>query len=174
MTATPLTRDDVLALKRCTSVTFNHYSGESYLRATIRVHGEPAIYTAMEQRLFPQVDSLSGDERRRQIDASGEMYGYTANGSTCWDLTTEPKASAFYMDHFVGPDVRTVFDLLRAGDTLTLKWIGSNNNENTEAIHWHRDELRMVVARGEKAMVFLIEAQTGPDNSARMVQRYGR
>lgn len=173
MTATPLTRDDILALRKSSSVAFHHYDGRGYMRAYVKGHGDPVIYSAADQRLYPLPHVLN--ERYREINTDTDMYGYTGNGFESWNLDSDPKASAFHLVHNNRPEHMTIFNLLRTGDLLTLKWVGGNNNDNNKGIGWQRDELRLIVTRGDKKhMAFFIEAQTGPDNSARMISRYGR
>lgn len=174
MAATILTRDDIQALRKATSVAFHHHDGRSYLRVYLRTSGDPAIYTASEQRVYPGTDGGITGERHRDIDTEGSMSGFTGEGFASWNLETNPKASAFYLTHHMKSEHETIFNLLRAGDTLWLTWLGSNNNDNVRGIRWHRDELRLCIARGDNTMVFLIQAETGPDNSARMVRRHGR
>ena len=62
---------------------------------------------------------------------------------------------------------------MRVGDVLSLEWTAGNNCEANKTVGWQRDELRLVVTRGKRRFVFLVDARTGPDNSARMVRRYG-
>ncbi len=168
-----ITKDDIAAFKAAGSVTFHHYKGTSY----IRLHTDKAfsddtpIYTAREQRLFPQTDV--GRDRSRQIDTGHQIYGYKIDAGV-WDDTSDPGCSAFYMFHFHSPELRTIADLLRAGDVLTLNWSADNNNDNHSEAGFHCDKLRLTVTRGDKVMTFYIASQGGPDNSARMISRYGR
>jgi hypothetical protein len=66
---------------------------------------------------------------------------------------------------------RTMVDLLRAGDRLTLVWLAGNNNQYLREAELFLDEVRLAVTRGERRLVFPVAHTVTPDNSARMIRR---
>ncbi len=183
-----LTTEDIRALKTADRIVFQYWKGRSILRA-IRDRSDYAdgerqapVYTAAEQRLFPDT-SHPGDGRCRDITTDVSMYGYTPDGFQSWNLHSNPEALASYVILSPGSGWLTVVNFLRAGDRVTLEWIADNNNDYLRDAGLHQDELRLSVARGDTsdpkkhkpvAGKFLIDKRVCPDNSARMIHRYGR
>lgn len=169
-----LSIEDVAALRLAQSVTFHHYQGRAFIRAYTRPSGHPATLTRREQILFPEVATIPG-ERQREITVSGSIGGYTDSGGM-WHVDREDtQATAFYMVHsarFV-PTWVTIASLLTAGESVSLGWVADNNSENLRNVGFHADELRLTATKGKRKRVFGIADQVGPDNSARMIRRYG-
>jgi hypothetical protein len=189
MTTTPvtdptvLTRDDIAAMNAADDVSF-HHNPEDNGPGSIRLYRRSLlvtdrIWTAREQRLFPETHT-SAERVRTLANLHSAMSGYAQpdTSTTAWNNTTEPLADAFtttggcsYND-----DWRTIVGLLRPGQRLALKWTADNNTENIRWAKMHADELRLLVYRPHHAWPrsFLIQARVAPDNSARMIRRYGR
>jgi hypothetical protein len=174
MTVTfPLTTEDIAALRSADSIVFQYYKGCGSIRAILRRWGEP-VYTKTQQRLFPNSDTM---DREREICTDTNMFDYgVRDGSQGWNSGSEPNAYGFHMIHSAkfNASWTTIAALLRKGDVITLQWAANND---TDAQHEHgvvTDDLHLVIQRGDKRMTFFITSQTGPDNSARLVQRYGR
>lgn len=169
ITTQTLTAEDLKALRRADSVSFHHRQDETYLVASLRSLSEPRVYTAAEQRLFPNTD-LGGD-RTRRIDVSGRVQAY--------DRSTVRRAvdggSAFAMVHSGQyNDVwRTITSLLKAGDDLHLDFTGDKfANQYSRTAGLHLDVLSLVVRRGPTRLVFTLDVAACPDNTARMVQGF--
>jgi len=179
--AMALTADDIAAFKLADSVTFHHYEGRSFIRAHLDNTSGERIFTAREQRLFQS--ERDSNDRHREITCDVTMYGYSQNGFESWNLESAPGASAFHYGFAAKYDKpwQTIAGLLRAGDRLRLEWVADNNNDNVRGVGFHCDELRLIVVRTNKrtdashdTMTFRIVTQVGPDNSARLIRRYGR
>jgi hypothetical protein len=178
----PLTADDVASLRKADSVTFHYFRGVGVIRAHLRGgYAAPRrIFTARQQRMFPDTDSYSAD-RKREIPVMTSMHGYEDGGSTGWRLESGNdrgacNPSAFYMEHSgqYNPEWLTIANLTRPGDMLMLVWTADNNTSYIRDAGLHNDELTIKIVRGGKVVHTLFVAQSvTPDNSARMIHRYG-
>ena len=106
-------------------------------------------------------DGWQNAESEYEIKANGHLYRYSSgNGrQTCryWN------SSLKYC-----PETQTVFQLMRVGDIIQMKWVMDNNNDNYKKLDWHCDELSIVLIRGKARYEFLIEKYVGPNNCGRM------
>ena len=172
-TVAALTTEDIAALRTARSVTFTHYQGRAFVRAYMEVSGEPAVFTRREQILFPHGDSTR--ERYREIPVSSTIMGY-AKGGGSWSVEDDDaRATAFYMIMAArfAPTWVTIASLLTAGETVSLRWLADNNTEALEDAGLHYDRLIVAVKKGKRVRKFLVDVQVSPDNSARMIRRYG-
>lgn len=166
-----LSREDVAALRKADSVTFHRTKGEAYLRACLDRHIDDT--TKALRALFP----VFRDERNRdrRIEATDGIGGYDGN-RRWWVADDDVEVRCFYMLHHadMSTEWQTIAAQLRPGDTLRLRWLAGNDNENLERAGMHRDELRLMVtdSRG-KGRAYLVAIEVGPDNSARMIKRHG-
>jgi hypothetical protein len=177
-----LTADDVASLRKADSVTFHYFRGAGVIRTHLRGGYAPdkRIFTARQQRMFPNTDSYSAD-REREIPVITSMHGYTDGGVTGWRLDKDASPSdcnpsAFHMEHSgqYSPTWLTIANLIHAGDVLHLVWTADNNTGYITENGLHADELTIRVGRNGKIVHTLRVAHSiTPDNSARMVQRYG-
>lgn len=169
-----LSTEDIAALRMASSIMFHHYQGRSFIRAEIRPSGHPATFTSRAQILFPEQPTIPG-ERTREITVSGSVAGYTHDGSMWHADRADMQATAFYMIHSAQfrPTWVTVATLLTPGETVSLGWIADNNSETLQDAGFHSDELQLTAIKGKRKRVFGIATQVGPDNSARMIRRYG-
>lgn len=175
MTTEPLTADDVAALREADQVGFHYFEGKSYLVAYFRGN-RPA--TARLWNLFPTQEH--GTERSRKIDTDARVRGYNERTDTDWTTwTADPDDHAvtcFHLQYGGRSDEtwQTIAGLLRAGDTLALHWEADDNSSNIRAAELHSDTLHLRVTSPKgKARMFLVVRNVSPDNSARMIRRYG-
>lgn len=172
-----LTSEDIAALRAADNVTFHHLrksDGPHSIRAYLRAYGEPPIYTARQQRLFPE--SFASYERMRSIAVESQASGYSTSGMGEWSTSygAETDVRAFASVSTINPSIRTMLGLLRAGDVITLEWVADNNTDALRDAGMHSDFLRLHV-RGAKGrdLSFYVSGSVGPDNTARMVRRHG-
>jgi hypothetical protein len=169
-----LTRDDLTAMTAADSIVFRmHHGDQPSIRAIMRGDlAEPRIYTAREQRLFPNAD---GRDRTREIHTDGILHGYGAtDGDPQW--RGDDRSSAFEMigaaqyDHIW----QTIVTCLRVGDRITLDFSGDRyTNGYVSGADLHADALMMRVARDKgRELVFLVDVSVCADNSARTVRRH--
>lgn len=181
VTDVALTKDDIVALRSADSITF-HYGPENtrYVATCIRAHTRnrfetPVIWTAKEQRVFPEAGS--GTDRVRVImPEASVMSGYAGeHGGSYWHADAKPNAVAFDMIHSAsGMEWQTIVGLMRVGDTIHLAWSADNNNDNHRSVGFHCDELRLTIVHSETvSMTFLLTRSVGPHNSARMIRPDG-
>lgn len=166
-----LSPQDIAALREADNVTFHVMKGCGFIRCHLDGYrGEPRIFTKREQVLFPDVDLR---DRRREIGVDQSTHGYTDAGLSTWQA--DKQTTAFHMEHGSKYDRpwQTVVSLLRTGDVLRLDFVGSNNNGYLKEAGLHLDSLTLSVTRGKRRMEFLLATSVCPDNSARMVKRYG-
>lgn len=173
---TGLTAADIAALKLADDVSMHHRDGRGYLRAHMRggYAEEPRVYTAAQQRTFPQAD---GNDRSREMEADSDIAGYGDDDGLEWSASIgNAKPAAFHMIHNSDHSLtwQTIVKLLRPGDEITLRWRAGNNNGYLREAGLHADDLYLRVRRGDTAreMEFLIARSVCRDNSARMVKRY--
>lgn len=177
----PLTADDVASLRKADSVTFHYFRGAGAIRAHLRggYPGSLRIFTARQQRMFPDTSSYNAD-REREINVATAMHGYSDDIGTAWrlgdDYSGDCNPAAFYMEHSgqYNPKWLTIANLIHAGDVLRLVWTADNNTHYTRDAGLHADELTLTIVRKGKIVHTLHVAHSVMlDNSARMVQRYG-
>lgn len=160
---------DVHALRRAEAVEFHTGDGRSWIRACLQGQsmGESRIYTAKEQRLFPDADAL---DRCRTITVGGDIAGFDEQHR--WHGRTLPGTSAFTSINPAWFDERwrTIVALLRVGDVVHLSWQADNIIDQLGVAGLHRDELSIDVRRGQRSWTFLAEVQIRPD-PVRMISR---
>lgn len=166
-----LTRDDVAALRAARSIGFYRTGGATYVLAFLD-DWDGRILTRREQVLFPSTGTASGG-RNRRIDVPGKVRGYGQSGGMEWSGISEPAAELFALVYTSGDVFRTVVDHLRAGDVLSFTGIADNNTDVIRAAGLHHDELRVHLTRAGKTSTYLADSRVSPDNSARMIKRYG-
>lgn len=166
-----LTAEGAAALRRADSVTFHTRQGRAFIRARKQAAPGREVFTAREQRLYPEPD---GAERIREIAVD---FGLTSYGTDRDRPGTLPGAdwTAFHMIHTAqyAPAWRTIAALLRKGDALRLGWLADGGNQYVKDAGLHDDQLQLHVTRGEQDMVFHVGHSVTPDNSARMIRREG-
>jgi hypothetical protein len=176
-----LTGDDIAAMRAADGLSFHHLrpgdrDGHHVICAYLRNYGDQRIYTAREQRLFPQPHSESERVRSIAVESRAAGYGYGSDATTAW--TTEygdaTDARAFASVSTMRATIRTMLDLLRIGDVITLQWTADNNTENIRQVGFHADYLTLSARRASgRVLTFHVDSSTGPDNTARMIRRHG-
>ncbi|WP_203933895.1 hypothetical protein [Virgisporangium ochraceum] len=128
---------------------------------------EPRLYTAMEQRLFPDADAL---DRRRRIDVSGDIAGF--DDRQRWHDRHLPGATAFARISAAELDEiwHSIAMFLRVGDVIRLQWRADNMSDSLIDPELHRDDLSIAVHRGRRRWLFLLDVQVRP-GPARMITR---
>ena len=158
---------DVQALRRADTVSFTAAGGAGLIDAglTTLAGDESRIYTATQQRLFP--DATGGD-RRRRIEVAADIAGFDT--SRRWHDHQMPgaTASATIAGAQLHDGWRSVAAFLRVGDVIRLRWQADNNTDQLIARGLHRDDLYLEVRRGQHVWTFLLEVSVRPPG-ARMV-----
>ncbi len=159
---------DVQALRAADTVAF-HTTGDgvAYIDACLNGAGELRIYTARQQRLFPDADR---HDRRRRIEVAADIAGFDA--ARRWHEHHLPGAAAFTLIDAAQLDEvwRSVAAFLRVGDAIGLHWRADNPADALHDPALHRDELRVAVRRGTRRWMFLLDVQVRPD-PVRMISR---
>ena len=168
-----LSAEDVKAIQKADGVVLRIYEG----RATLEVDldggwsDSPRVFTAAEQRLFPQTDSPLGG-RRRVIVVDSAISGYTTPDASL--ASYGPGASAFEMIHSAkySDTWLTIAALIRVGDYVRLRFnADGHSNEITQKAGLHVDTASVEIVRPNKRpLVFHVATRVGYDNSARMIQ----
>jgi hypothetical protein len=152
---------DVQALKAADAVAFHTGGDAAWIHACLSgaLFGEPRIYTARQQRLFPDADCR---DRRRRITVAGEISGFDTHGH--WHEHHLPDATAFTaIECAQVHDVwRSIAAFLRVGDVLWLHWRADNRADALTATDLYRDELSIDVQRGQRRWRFLLDVQIRP------------
>lgn len=157
---------DVQALQRAETVTMHTSSTQSWIDAglTSSAAGEPRIYTAKEQQLFPDADTL---DRRRRIPVEGHIAGFDEHRR--WHDRHLPGAGLTRLESARLNEVwRSITAFLRAGDVLRLQWHADNTTDQLVDRAVHRDEVSIGVCRGRRRWTFLLDVQIRP-GPARMI-----
>lgn len=160
--AQPLTADDVKAMRQATSLSFRGYPGESRISAFLDEADEPRSGDP-KRRIFPDT-SFTG-ARVRHVFVEGSVDTYRSDMAATSGVTSI--TSGRYNREWA-----TVASLLKAGDTLALRFVGDRfGNQVTRAARLYPDTLSLEVTRrtGER-LTFLLAVQVSPDNSAKMVR----
>ena len=160
---------DVHALRRAETVAFRSGDGSSWIDAGLfsAPAGTPRVYTATEQRLFPDADAL---DRRRRIPVVGDIAGFDERQR--WHEHHLPTATAYATIGAARLDEvwRSISAFVRVGDMVRLHWRADNTSDGLVDPEWHRDELSIGIHRGRRRWMFLLDVQIRPD-PARMITR---
>lgn len=161
---------DVQALRRADAVSLHHHDGEGHIRAGLTTFPstQSRIFTATEQRLFPDTDQL---DRYRTITVATAVSGFDQRRR--WHEQALPGAAATATIHAARLDDVwcSIAGWLRVGDVVTLHWRADNNSAYLADVGLHRDEVRISVGRGRRTWTFLLDVAVGLDNPARMITR---
>jgi hypothetical protein len=159
---------DVQALRRAEAVAFAAADGVGRIDASLTTlaGGEPRIYTATQQRLFP--DPV-GHHRRRRIEVAADIAGFDL--SRRWHDHQLPGATASAsISAAQFHDVwRSVAAFLRVGDVMRLRWQADHNTDQLIAWGLHRDDLHIEVRRGRRLWTFLLDVTVRPQATRAVV-----
>jgi hypothetical protein len=158
-----ITRDDIRAMRMAESVHFHTHEGRSWIVVELQNYGSGRIYTASEQRLFPDVRRYAGERSRKIAVATQRLEDYSGR-------TGDYHAFATWCPKEVW---LTIVAALRPHDRLGFLWVASNNSENMRAVGYHHDQFRLSASDPDRKnhRHWIVQDQVGPDNSARMVRR---
>nr|BFE56378.1 hypothetical protein GCM10020063_009040 [Dactylosporangium thailandense] len=158
---------DVQALRHAEALTFTASAGAGLIDAALTSlgGGERRIYTAKQQRLFPDT---AGPHRRRRIEVAADIAGYDTGRR--WHDHQLPGATASVS---IGGapllDVwHSVATFLRVGDIVRLRWQADNTTDQLTTLGLHRDDLSIEVRRGARLWTFLLHVAVRPPD-ARMI-----
>jgi hypothetical protein len=158
---------DVHALRAADTVTFHTSDARACIDACLSsaAFTEPRLYTARQQRLFPDGDRL---DRRRRITVAADIAGFDTGHR--WHEHHLPGAAALAVIDAGGLHEvwRSITSLLRPDDVLRLHWRADATTDALPDPHLHRDELRLSVTRGPRQWMFLLDVQVRPE-PARMI-----
>jgi hypothetical protein len=155
-----LTLNDVKALRQCDQVSISHTGEAGFGEGTIRCI-----------KKLEQDGPFSPDEREYRIVCESRVTNYIGDGIEtdgynvlfrCRELLYNYSGSS--------TEIGSLAMILKVGDELSLKWIGSRNGYTREA-NLHMDSLNIEVKRGNRRMTFMMSQHVSPDNTARMIQR---
>jgi hypothetical protein len=154
---------DVQALRRADTVRVHAADGVGVIDASLTTLAgdQPRIYSATEQRLFPDTD---GQARRRRIAVAADIAGFDTIRR--WHDHQLPGATATTVLgcaqlHEVW---RSVAAFLRVGDIVRLRWHAGIETDRLTAYGLYRDELLIEVRRGKQTWTFLLDVAVGPSN----------
>jgi hypothetical protein len=150
-----ITRTDIAAIKASDRVYFQHqaFDNSSFI-VCVKRGAEPS-----PRNPFP-VDAHHLIPCNVVVRVYGGETGYSCTSPDNFNAYACPARSDMLM---------TLAAFLKAGDVLTLEWIGSNNNQVMTDAGLVRDELHVLVQRGEKRFDFFM-ASRSCEPVARMVK----
>lgn len=179
VTVEALTADDVHALRRADNLSFHVYEGKASIRAYLGTE-DWKILTAREQRVFKRDGSPLPGERMREIACQWGAHGYPEGDGMgiAWRGEESPDLSAYasVVSGTYNALWPTTSSLIGAGDTLTLHWTADCNTGTIREAGLHVDTLTITAtsASGKRERTFHVDTSITPDNSARMIRRFGR
>ncbi len=161
-----LSTEDVAALRAAEELSFHHNDGDSYIRLYLRssYSGGMRVFTARQQRLFPDTQAAGAHDRARVIGCDSGVSGYD-------EPVNHENAACFLAKSASGEPWRTAVGLVRVGDRLKLRWVAGNNNHYLDNAGLFMDELYLVARRGQRELWFALARTVCADNTARMIRR---
>lgn len=180
-TVITLTPDDVESLRRASSIVcFADSEGRAKVRAILEKN-DPADYSKAEARIFSTTDDVVPRQRTREFRCDG--YAKSTVGLMGYENPLGKArliGTAFIMSARFSPAWRTVSRLAKPGNGLEFQFLADHGT--TKSLHeagFHSDELyARIWTPDEKhgyllTYEFLLDVQTTPHNSARMVRAEG-
>ena len=151
-----LTALDVKALRQCDRVAISH-NGTSV--------GILRCVKSVEKR-----GPFDEREVSYEIHCRSSVCDYTGDGFSARSRDTAFKCfDLVYNYTHTESSFATCGAFVRAGDILSLEWVGSSNGYTREA-GLHLDTVSMIVKRGDRKFVFPVATSCCPNNSARMIK----
>jgi hypothetical protein len=149
---------DLQALRRADTVCIRAQDGLGSIRATLSADDGLRIYTASQQRAFPDA---AGYRRHRLITVDAGIAGFDTTGR--WHEHDLPAAATLVIEHAALHDVwQTVTAFLHVGDVLQLRFRADSGHDPLTGTCLHRDELHLLVGRGRHQFTFLTEVTVRP------------
>jgi hypothetical protein len=156
---------DVQALRRADTVRVHAADGIGVIDASLTTLAgdQPRIYSATEQRLFPDPD---GQTRRRRIEVAADIAGFDTTRRWHDHQLPDATATAVFDCVQLHEVWRSVAAFLRVGDIVRLRWHAGTGTDTDRltAVGLHRDELFIEVRRGKRMWTFLLDVAVGPSN----------
>lgn len=144
---------DVQALRRADTVTIHAQDGIGSIRAILSAPDGLRIYTASQQRTFPDA---AGYCRHRLITLDAAVAGFDATGR--WHERDLSATAAVVIEHTALHEVwQTLTAFLRTGDVPRLRFRADSTQDRLAGAGLHRDELQLLVHRGRRQWTFLLE-----------------
>jgi hypothetical protein len=150
-----ITRTDIAAIKQADRVYFQHQALDNSSFIVCEKRGGEAT----PSKPFPS-DIHRVIPCNVLVRVYGGETGYSCSSPDTFSAYAYPARTDMLM---------TLAAFLKAGDVLTLEWTGSNNNEVMRQAGLVRDDLHVLVARGDKNFQFFM-ASHSCSPSARMVK----
>jgi hypothetical protein len=151
-----LTHMDIKALRQCDRVAISHSETNVGMLRFVK---------AVEKRgPFDETEvSYELPCRSSVCDYVGEGCGVRPRDTKfrCFDLV--------YNYTHTESSLATCGAFVRAGDVVSLEWVGSSNGYTREA-GLHLDTVSIAVKRGDKKYIFPVATSCCPNNSARMIK----
>lgn len=158
---------DLQALRRADTVTIRAQDRLGSIRATLTADGGLRIYTASQQRAFPDA---AGYRRHRVITLDADIAGFDTTGH--WQEHDLRAAATLVIEHAALHEVwQSVTALLHVGDILRLRFRADSTHDPLTGTSLHRDELHLLVRRGRHQLTFLLEVAVRPTDTRMVTPR---
>lgn len=155
---------DVQALRRAEAVSFAAADGAGSIDASLTslAGDQPRIYTAAQQRLFPDA---AGRNRHRRVEVAADIAGFDEHRR--WHDHQLPGATASVsLGGAQFHDVwRSVAAFVRVGDIIRLRWQADNTTDPLITRGLHRDDLHIEIRRGTRLWTFLLDVSVRPSDA---------
>lgn len=159
-TSPAITKVDIAAMKGASDICFRKMRGT--IGSTIECNKE---IERTEANPFSTRDTII-------LRCADRFHSYAdAMHTKIYDIKKENLWSGFEMIHspYFCEEWQTICACLKAGDILSLEWIADNQSGYLVEAGLHRDQLKLIVNRGDKRLVFSIRESVCQNNSARMI-----
>lgn len=137
------------SLRNANSVSFHHHDGNE--------HSEIVVHYGEDDCCETKITTATA-----LVDYKNSVGYSVADMVKFWGF--DMVHACKYCDEW-----KTIPQLLKVGDILTLKWVANSWHDNDTG--FVGDRLYLEVVRGKKRFTFLVGDFHGPDNTARIVKR---
>jgi len=169
-----LTKVDLAALRKCTSMVFDHH------RAGTNGSAQGAIRCIKRRTLGEQeADPFGGDSVTYPIPIANSLVRVYTEGLDieATKALREQLRGCEVLNNGHESDVcTTVGKIAKVGDIIRLEWLYDSNNGYVKKTDLHVDRLYVIIHRPGKAYKqfrFLVCVSCCEDNSARLLRRHG-
>jgi hypothetical protein len=144
---------DIQALRRADTISVRAQDGLGSIHATLTAPDGLRIYTAQQQRAFPDT---AGFVRHRRITLDADITGFDTDRR--WHNQLPGAAAATVIDNAALNDVwQSIAAFLRPGDVLRLRFRADSSHDPLAGYPLHRDELHLLIQRGHRQWLFLLD-----------------
>ncbi|GIF02000.1 hypothetical protein [Paractinoplanes rishiriensis] len=155
---------DVKALRHADTITVRAQDGLGSIQATLTAPDGLRIYTAQQQRAFPEA---AGFVRHRRITVDADIAGFDSGRR--WHDQLPGAAAATVIDTAALNDIwQSIAAFLRTGDVLRLRFRADSSHDPLSGYPLHRDELYLIIQRRHRRWMFLLDVTVRPSGN-RMV-----